>query len=333
MKPLNFVGIDVSAKELVVQIEVNNKRRVHAIFDNTSAGHQKLIAKITKHGRGARVCMEATGVYHFELAVALSNAERIEVMVANPRAVKHFMNALMQRSKTDKADAGSILEYLKCIEFQAWQPPPDDVLELRALSRRMQQLKNEIVREKNRRHANKYNPSAGADIENDIEVNMRHLEKRLALLQNKALKLVSADEQMKKKYDLLISVKGIAEVSSITILVEIMCLPDDMQPEQWVAHAGLDPRAKESGTSLSKPRHISKMGNKHLRTALYMPAWVAVANDPNVKAFYKKLIAAGKLPMQAIVAVMRKLLRCIWGMFKSGEPWQGEKFYQIPSNA
>jgi transposase len=71
--------------------------------------------------------------------------------------------------------------------------------------------------------------------------------------------------------------------------------------------AGLDPRPHESG-STHKPRRVSKAGNQYLREALYMPALVAIKHDPHVKAFYTKLTAAGKKPLQAIVAVMRKLL-------------------------
>ena len=71
------------------------------------------------------------------------------------------------------------------------------------------------------------------------------------------------------------------------------------------------------------------MGNVHLRTALYMPAWVAVQHQPHIGAFFNKLIGAGKKPLQAIVAVMRKLLHAIWGMKKHGQAFDGEKVYKI----
>ena len=60
-----------------------------------------------------------------------------------------------------------------------------------------------------------------------------------------------------------------------------------------------------------------------------MPALVAVRWEPNVRAFYEKLLARGKTKMQANVAVMRKLLHAIFGMFKNGEPFEGEKFYRM----
>ena len=96
-------------------------------------------------------------------------------------------------------------------------------------------------------------------------------------------------------------------------------LPKDMRAREWVAHAGLDPRRQESGTSLKGQVRVSKVGNRHLRRALYMPAIVAVQHEPRIKAFYEKLLARGKKPMQANVAVMRKLLHAIYGMLHNGE--------------
>ncbi|MEE8207954.1 MAG: IS110 family transposase [Nitrosomonadaceae bacterium] len=327
MKQDNLVGIDVSAKELVVRMEKDGIR-ISLSFDNELAGHKKLLKYITKDGRKAQVCMEATGIYHFQCALYLSKSKKIKVMVINPKVIKHFGIALMQRAKTDPVDAGVILEYIKRMEFIQWQPPADNCLQIQAISRRICQLKEEVNRETNRRHADEYKNVLNA-INKDIETSIEHLNKRIKLLEEKGIKIIHSDEKIKKCFELLISIKGIAETSALKILAELICMPKDMQAAQWVAYAGLDPRPVESGSSINKPRRISKAGNKYLRAALYMPAWVAVRHDPNVKAFYDKLIAAGKKPLQAIVAVMRKLLHAIWGMLKSDSQWDGQRFYVI----
>ncbi len=87
--------------------------------------------------------------------------------------------------------------------------------------------------------------------------------------------------------------------------------------------------APRVGQLSSSPRRITKAGNKYLRAALYMPALVAIRHQPNVRAFHDKLIDAGKKPMQAIIAVMRKLLHAMWGVWKYDQDFDGEKFYQI----
>jgi transposase len=100
-----------------------------------------------------------------------------------------------------------------------------------------------------------------------------------------------------------------------------------MSARQWVAHAGIDPRYAESGSSVRGQVRISKVGNRHLRAALFLPAMVASQHEPQIKAYYQKLIAKGKKPMQALVAVMRKLLHAIHGMFGHHADFDGSKFF------
>lgn len=104
-----------------------------------------------------------------------------------------------------------------------------------------------------------------------------------------------------------------------------------MKPKPWVAYAGLDPRTIESGTSVSKKRRISKAGNRFLRRALSMPALSASAHEANIKAYYQHLIKDnGLTKMQAICAIMRKLIHAIHGMLQLSKPFNGERFYSIP---
>lgn len=329
MKQENLLGIDVSSKEVVVSIKRSGKSCPCATFKNDAAGHKKLIRWATKGGKPVRVCLEATGVYSFELALALHRHPHAKVMVTNPRALRNFAQALMQRAKTDPIDADTALEFLERMPFQAWEPPCDEILQLQAISRRIWQLKVELNRVSNRKHACLHRSSVCRVVINDLDVHMRHLKRRVLQLEKEGLKLIQDLPDLERQFQHLISVKGIATASALRILAEITVLPKDMQPEQWVAHAGLDPRPFESGETIKRHRYITKAGNKYLRSALFFPALVAIQNEVHIKAFYEHLIAKGKKPMQAIVAVMRKLLRTIWGMLKYDQDFEGEKFYKM----
>jgi transposase len=332
MKQVNQVGVDVDSEALVCAMQRAEQRLPLARFANTAAGHKQFIRWASKGGRPVRVCLEATGIYSLQFALALHHAKNVEVMVVNPRAIKDFSRACMQRAKTDAVDAGGILDYLERMPFTAWQPPTPEILELQAINRRIVQLDTELTREKNRRHASEF-AGVGADaIANDIEVNIRHLERRIERMHESGLQLVRGVPALATKLRHLVSTKGIAKASAMRLLAELLVLPDDLAAPQWVAHAGLDPRPYESGTSVHRPRRISKVGNRHLRAALYMPALVAIQHEPNVKAFYNKLVTAGKKPMQAVVAVMRKLLHAIWGMLKHDQDFDGNKFFKIAEN-
>lgn len=325
MKKLHPVGVDVSARELVVASDRHREARC----DNDPVGHKKLIRVLTKGGRGARVVLEATGVYSLDLAFALHRSARIEVMVANPRAVANFAKAYLQRSKTDPLDATVLLEFARRMPFTPWVPPAPERLDLRALSRRIAALVKILQQEKNRLHAASQSIEMTALVREDVEANIGHLVSRIERLRDQALAAIGNHAPLREAFEHLISIKGIADASALSILGELVVLPADMTVRQWVAHAGLDPRHAESGSSLHKPARISKAGNKYLRAALYMPALVAIQHEPNVAAFYDKLVASGKTKMQAIIAVMRKLLHAIFGMLKHGADFDGKKFYAI----
>ncbi len=329
MKQVNQVGVDVDSEALVCAMQRAEQRMPLTRFANSASGHQKFIRWATKGGRPARVCLEATGIYSFQFALALHDAKNVEVMVVNPRAIKDFARACMQRAKTDAVDAGGILEYLQRMPFTAWQSPAPEILQLQAINRRIVQLQTELTREKNRCHAAEFAGASGDAIANDIEVNIRHLERRIERMHDSGLQLVRGVPTLAIKLAHLVSTKGIGEASAMRILAELLVLPDDLAAPQWVAHAGLDPRPYESGTSVHRPRRITKVGNRYLRAALYMPALVAIQHEPNVKAFYNKLLTAGKKPMQAVVAVMRKLLHAIWGMLKHDQDLDGNKFFKL----
>lgn len=326
---MNTIGIDVDSVNLVCRIRRDGKVQAEAIFANDPPGHRKLIRWATRRGQQAQICMEATGVYSLPLALALHDAADIEVMVVNPKAIKHFATARSQRGKTDSLDATTILGFLEAMPFRAWRPPSQNILEIQHICRRIVQLNTELTRERNRHKAANRLGAWARVVANDTAVNLRHIQRRIDQLEKTVLKLIECVPELSEKLELLISTTGIARKTGPRILAELLMLPGDMTAPQWVAHAGLDPRPYESGTSTNKPRRVTKAGNRYLREALYFPALVASRRDPNVKAFYQALLDRGKKPLQAIVAIMRKLLLAIWGMFKNNQTWNGEKFYRM----
>lgn len=326
-------GVDVSQRTLDVAVRDHGGNERAAQFDNTAAGHHQLIRWLTKGGKAARVVLEATGVYSLDVAVALHAAKRIEVMVVNPRAARKFAEACLQRSSTDATMAVALREYAARMAFVPWVPPAESVRHLRAIARRIAALTDERTSEQNRAHAGAASAATPAVVVNDIAVNLRHLQRRLAELHRQARALIHNDPALTQAYHRLTSVRGIAATSAIQLLGELLVLPADMTVRQWVAHSGLDVRHVTSGTSVHRTPRISKQGNAHVRRALYMPALVAAQHEPHVRAFYEQLLAAGKKPLQALVAVMRKLLHAIYGMLKTNTDFDGSKFRRLPQMA
>lgn len=300
------VGIDVSAKTLTA-VRRRESEEEEKDFPNDAVGHRELRKWV---GKRARVCVEATGVYHLQLALTL-RAAGVEVMVLNPRVAKDFARALANRSKTDQVDAWTLLEYVERMEFVAWEAPSEAVLELRELGRRLRELVQSAVDEKNRLHAKKAS-GISKTVAADVTAHVVYIEKRAKQIETAAVAVVQDDQDLREQFDILKRIRGVGRRSAIQLLTELAVLDPTMSVKQLVAYAGLDPRRYESGTSVEKPARISKMGNARLRAILYMNALSAVRHDRGARLFFARLVARGKKKMQAMVAVMRKLLHGIW---------------------
>jgi transposase len=325
---MNQIGVDVS-NAVFDATRLSDERLTRRQFANTPCGYRQF-SRWALHGtEAARVCLEATGIYHLQLALALHDHPAIELMVVNPCAARRFAQAHMVRAKTDTIDADGLLQYLQRMPFQAWCAPRDEVLQLQSLAHRIAQLNQEIIREASRLHAARRAGGHTRWVQQDIQAHVKQLRRRLEHIQARALEVLKADEQLAQDAAIVTSAPGFAQRSTTRLLAELAHLPADMAPTQWVAQAGLDPRPCESGTSLRGPRRISKQGNARLREILFMPALVAIQRDANVAAYYNQLLAKGKAKMQAIIAVMRKLLHALWGMLHHRSTWDGEKFFKL----
>ena len=331
-KPV-FAGCDVSKDWIDLCYQLQSGKRESLCFGNSAEGHKQLLHQLISTGKSVRIVLEATGAYSLDLTLALYEAGGVEVMVANPRAAKRFAEAQMKRSKTDESDADSLCSFAQRMPFMPWRPPQPDVLALRSIARRIQALTVEHTRERGRLHHACASNQTPQVVINDIEVNLRHLHRRIDEMTRQAMKIVQDNVLLKEAFERLTSIKGIAQKSAVLLLPELLALPQGLTLRQWVAHAGLDPRQYSSGSSTNRPTRISKVGNVRLRRALYMPALVATKWEPHIRAFYEKLIARGKKPIVAIVAVMRKLLHAIYGMLLHNEDFIGQKFYKIPQKS
>jgi transposase len=324
-KPRVFAGIDVSAKELVVALVRGKGEVLRMTFSNCADGHRKLARALTHKGGASRVVLEATGNFHLDPALVLAAEPTVEVMVVNPMAARRFAQAQMRRAKTDKVDALVLLEFAQRMACERWVPPSEAALELRAVTRHLAGLTAHQTVLKNQLAAAKATSTTPAYIHDDLLAQLEAVAQRISACHREALRVASADPELSRRLESLTSIPGIAARSGVQILGELCVLAVDMSPDEVVAHSGLDPRPKQSGTT-NPQRKISKMGNSRLRGALYMPAVTASRCSPAVSAWYSKLTEKGKPPFVAHVAVMRRMLRVAWVLMTRSTTWTEELF-------
>jgi transposase len=318
-----FCGVDVSARSLAVALIKLDRSVSQREFANSASGHKQLLSWLGKQNAKVRVSLEATGIYSLDLVLALDAGAGIEVAVLNPKLVNRFAQTL-RRSKTDAADAVVLAQYSQRMPFTAWQRPGVNTLRLRAMGRYIEALVVEQASLKNRLHNAESTTATPRAVLLDLKQAQAALLRRLAKMRREARKLIQAEALLRERFALLVSIPGIAEISALQILSELVLLSPGMTVRQWVAYSGLDPVHQISGTSVHRPSHISRAGNRHLRRALYMPTLSAVRYDPHLRTFYQALRQRHKTGLQALLAVERKLLHAIYGIFKSGRPFDGK---------
>lgn len=317
--PIQCVGIDVSSVEFHVAIEGHDDV---AVFRNDDGGFKALIKKLTKRGRSARVVLEATGSYHLELACALADAEGVEVMVANPRSTKHFHMAQGLRAKTDRVDARSLMSFAQVMPFVPWTKPTASVLRLRACTRYMDQLVKDRTRLVNQRHSMRRARGTPELLLEQLDERIDAIDAMLRDAEALALSVARAEPLLNEDVDLLSTIPGIGKGTAVRMVAELASLPEDMTTKQLTAWAGLDPRPRESGSSLRGRRRISKRGSSRVRRILYMPAVTAQQHNPPLRALYQRVSVRSGAKMVGIVAVMRKLLVLSWTLLKNRQPWR-----------
>ena len=312
-------GIDVSANTLAVCVLLAEGKSKPFEVPNTPAGHAELIVRLRKLG-AARVVCEATGIYHLELAFALIEAQ-LPLMVANPRQVKSFMKARLRNTKTDKVDAFEIAQFAARMDFVAWRAPTPQAYAIFRLARAIHSYTEQATAAKNRLHAAQAVRQTPKVVIQMLRQELASYERWITGLTQQALKEIASDAVLARRYQLLLSVPGIAQTSAVALLGELCVLSDTLSAKAWIKLSGLDPCQEQSGTSINRKTFISKRGNSKLRGAGFMPAMSARRWDPGLRAFADRLIANGKTKLQAVIAVERKLFHGIHAMFRADKTW------------
>lgn len=330
-----FAGLDVSAREIkVARVQRPGENPTLATFANNASGHRALLAFVLERTERVRVCLEASGNYSLDLALVLHAHRQVEVSVINPRRARKFAESLGERSKTDPVDARVLCQYAARMPWESWKPPSLTALHLRAITRAIESLGVMHTQESNRAHALCNSEALPALVLRERQRHQRYLENRMKRLRGEARRLIARDAELDRRYRLMLTVPGIGETSALQILGELVGLTDTADARQWVAFSGLDPCIFTSGSSVEKRPRISRGGSRHLRRALYMPALVALRREPHLRRFYERLLQHGKARLQAVVAVMRKLLHALFAMFRTNQSYDGSKLCaaEVPGN-
>lgn len=256
----NFLGIDIAKETFDVVLLRDGYDSEHAQFDNQSKGFNKLHRFLKKcKAQKAHACMEATGVYYESLADFL-HQKGCAVSVVNPARIKSYAQSQLRRNTTDKLDANIIADFCRTQNPPLWTPPDPSWYEMRALVRHLEDLQVDKQRQSNRLKALNCSAQPSQTVLDNLQAQIDFLTQQIDAVKEQIQKHIDQNPDLKKQRDLLISIKGIAESTAAKIMVEYRGFVGFDNVRQVVAFAGLNPKHRQSGTSIRGQTHISKMG-------------------------------------------------------------------------
>jgi transposase len=306
--PQCFVGIDVAKAQLDIAVRPTGDRWT---VPNDEAGIASLVAQL-QAVPPTLIVLEATGGYQRAVVAALA-AAGLPVVVTNPRQTRDFAKATGQLAKTDALDARALAHFADAVRPTPRPVPDAQTAALRALLTRRRQLVAMRTAESNRLS------TAPAAVQADIAAHLAWLDQRLATLDNDLDTTLRASPVWRERETLYRSVPGIGPVSARTLLLDLPEL-GTLSRQRIAALAGVAPFNCDSGTM--RGHRTIWGGRAPLRATLYMATLVAVRHNPVLKAFYDRLLVAGKAKKVALTACIRKLLTILNAMVKHQTPWQ-----------
>ena len=304
------VGIDVSKARLDVHVHPAGESFA---MGNDESGVEGLAERLGQLEGLAWIGIEASGRYE-RLVVAHLAAQGLPVVVLNPAQVRSYAQAIGQRAKTDRIDAGLIALFLEAVRPELRPVADAQTRELAALMARRRQVVAMLAAEKARRQQ-----TAPGLARVSIARSVTFLEDELRSLDLEIDKTVRGTPVWRDRENLLASVPGIGKTIARTLMAELPEL-GTLNPKQIAALAGLAPYTRQSGKW--RGRSFIGGGRTAVRTALFMGALVAARYNPTLKAFRDRLVASGKPKLVALIATARKLLVILNAILRDKQPWR-----------
>ncbi len=315
-----ILGIDVSKKKLDAALLDGGKLK-NKVVENNKAGYAELaqwVAKQKVDVSTVHACMESTGIYSEPLAINLQE-RGMKVSIVNPGCIKGFAQSENIRNKNDKIDAGVIARYCRAMTPELWIAPPPAQRLLRGWMERLNALQDIRQQEANRLEAHAF--VGQTELAKHAQEHIDWLDVQINQLKSDIDSHIDSDPGMRADVDLITTIPGVGRVTAAKVISYAGDVRRFSSAKSFAAFIGVTPKQRQSGSSVRGRTMISRIGSGELRASLYMPGVVAKRHNPILRAFATRLSENGLCKMAVVSAVMRKLAHLIYGVLRSGKPF------------
>jgi transposase len=302
-----YAGCDVSKGWLDLALPDGAVVRV----PNTGAGYGTLIVRLRRAGV-TQLALEPTGRLHLALWRTCDKAG-IGVVVIDPFAARRFAQAIGQRAKTDRVDAGVLARMARQLALPPTAPPTESLLQIRELQHLRQNLTGQSVA-----LANQAAAAQEARTRTFIARLARVLDRVIGQIETELDQRIAAAPDLARRVTILTSIPGLGPASARALTVDLPAL-GRASDKEIAALIGCAPYARDSGTKAR--RRKTGHGRANLRRALHMAAVSAMRHNPDIRTFTARLKAAGKPGLLIVTAALRKLIILANALIKNNRTW------------
>jgi transposase len=308
MMTQTIAGIDVSKASLDIHIAPCGRT---ARVANDARGWRALIA-LMRRSKVALIGLEPSGGYERGVVKALL-AAGFDVRFADARRVRLLAQAHNAPAKTDAIDAAFIARFIAETGGRAVRldPARDTLRAMMAARRDLIDAAQRLTQQASLID----HPLARRALERQA----RMLMDEAKAMERRSLDHVREHRALAEAAALMMTAPGVGRIVALTMLAEMPEL-GTLTGKQAARLAGLAPYVRESGQW--RGRAAIGGGRMVPRNALYLAAMAAKRCEPGARAFFDRLVAAGKAKMVALTALMRKLIVALNAMLRDNKPWR-----------
>ena len=317
------IGIDVGKLENEARIHTNQKTYA---FENNPSGFKKLekwmLSNMSCPKHQLMIAFEHTGLYSHPLSIFLTENQYSYVVIPGLE-LKRSMG--ITRGKDDKIDAKRIALYTfeKKDKLVPYQLPREEIIQIKRLL---------SLREKLVKHRAGYIGTLGEykqflkkkDNEMLFDVHEKmiaQLSKQIDRIEKQLDDIIRKDDQLKKMYDLITSIKGVGPQTALFIIAFTNGFTQFRNWRKFASYCGIAPFPNRSGISVRHRTKVSDLANKKIKSLLDLCAKTSIQYNMEMKIYYEKRVSEGKSKMSTINIIRNKLLSRVFAVVERGTPY------------
>ena len=319
---VSAVGIDVAKATLSVCLRSREGGEDALTIRNIETEiKEKLMPRLM--GYRGKIVMESTGHYHWLTALRLAEAG-FDVRVVNPLLAKQYTAGTIRKVKTDPADAAGLARMAAVADnlppqFLSTRAQLQSRKKLAVIASMTHQLQALHAALASMREANAVLGVADSPAEQEVGNAVAMPRRAVMHLEQEFVRESGRVPETAARAALAASIPGVSPFCAHLAVHWFDRVRGDTA-KAWIAFAGLDISSRESGTWRGRC-HLTKRGNGYLRRRLYSAAWGAVMHDAQMKTYYDALRAQGRVHVEALVIIARKIVRTMFMVLATGLPY------------